>query len=93
MAAYHYYMKTVFEKDWRIKDNIIIAINCFNKEHLTNGSSNPDVICIDLVFKMARSYAKRNKVKLVEATQVIKEFIKKNKNMSKICLQKEISLL
>ena len=86
-------MNAMFERDWRIKDNLILCANYFNREHLMNWEEPSEIFTIEQLFLIARDYAKRKKIKMVEATKELKEFVRNNKNMSKFCLQREISSL
>lgn len=90
MLKINYDMQAMLEKDWRVKDNIIIAMNHFNKVHVMRNETSNNILSFEQMFKISVRYAKKKNIDLVEATKELKEFIRINKNMSKFCLQKEI---
>ena len=85
----------MLERNWKVKDNLIIAINCFNKKYvLEHKEVMPNsLLRLERLYILTLKYAKKHSVDIVEASDTIKIFVKNNKNLSKISLQNAISLL
>ena len=87
-------MHEYFKKNWQVKDNIIIAMNVFNRYHTFDiNSTSSSLLSIDGMYKMCKFYAAKHNVSMLEASKVLKEFVKKNKEMRKNSLQNGIKEL
>lgn len=58
-------------KDWRIKDNITVAVNYMNKSIVETGSDKKYFDILD-AKKMVEKIAKKERVSVLDATYILK---------------------
>lgn len=87
-------MAYCFKKNWQVKDNIIIALNTFNRYQIINKDAKSSALfAVDNLYKLCKAYSIKHNVSMLEASKVLKEFVKKNKEMHKNSLQNGIKEL
>lgn len=70
-------------RDWRVKDNLIIAMNILNKEIVQQHARSKkeckrkELYIFDSIVKKAQNLAERHKISLLEASIIIKQEVKK----------------